>query len=758
MSVVGSLARTGRGVQATDPALRGNARANETHMELRRAGQLSAARGEERVDPWKTAISLQHGSNVSRIEYVGLYLDPHDHRWTDNRRAVRGLVRNLEQLQLWLHNKHVQNKVPAPLVETLGGPAATNDTQVSTIDLVTELQQQVAKQVDRTRVTTGPERDAFLHQLRALNERLPQTFYKVRLGTTAYGMVARPDDEIVYIRKSEMKYREEIGEEGKCMEVVELAPSARELKTSASNKTWDDVVRRDRNKTCWRDSQAWAGIKPGLKTGPNRKILEWLAAEEQGAKKLLLEIKETCAALLSQKRPTCTMCRSDPEGCNGKSKKPLKMWVFGRDKKERPLAYAVPWSKTDTLRKCPEHAKCPGLRTVDGTADRGKAEWITADSTRCPHEGIRAVMPGRPRRIDTHIDETLTQDLLVFVDQLKDNDETVGYYAIKQHTQVYKSFGPEPHFALVSKATSQIVHGNDRGLQGAKLLPGDRSGGLLQHGIAGEGVHVVGGPHQIAVYRVTVPEEPAEYSRAALRNVCPSSTNWMPYAGTAAAKHGGIMRRSSAEEAERRAEAEFDPMCEICKQPFSGPGMRCRGGTHFVCMACAVKPPPPSKSPKASPGGGTAKKKKMGAAPALAVQKRADVQVRIEVLDFENVPARNIQMRAYLGKQAGAPIPGGSGVIWNLERKVMSRLKSQHGAIAIEMYNVGLPTADGSKPDPSTAVLVGSAKCELREANRPPAWLSVFVPLPPRGKGQKRTRSAKRPRAKIRVKLTLVEH
>ena len=109
-----------------------------------------------------------------------------------------------------------------------------------------------------------------------------------------------------------------------------------------------------------------------------------------------------------------------------------------------------PWTKTDTLRKCPEQTKCPGLKTVDGTADRGKSEWITADATHCPHEGIRAVMPGRPRRIDTHIDETLTQDLLVFVDQLKDNDETEGFYAIKQHTQVYKSFGTYARVLLIA--------------------------------------------------------------------------------------------------------------------------------------------------------------------------------------------------------------------------------------------------------------------------------------------------------------------
>lgn len=154
-------------------------------------------------------------------------------------------------------------------------------------------------------------------------------------------MRARPDDEIVYIRKSEMKYREEIGEEGKCAELIELAFSSRELTSTGRNKSWDDVVRRDRNKQCWRDSQAWAGVTPGLKTGPNRKILEWLAAEEQGAKKLLLDIKETLSALLSQKRPRCTMCKADPLGCNGKMPKPLKTWRFARDQKERPLAYAL---------------------------------------------------------------------------------------------------------------------------------------------------------------------------------------------------------------------------------------------------------------------------------------------------------------------------------------------------------------------------------------------------------------------------------
>ena len=77
----------------------------------------------------------------------------------------------------------------------------------------------------------------------------------------AYGDRALPDDEIVYIRKSEMKYREEIGEEGKCVEFIDLAQSAKELSSSGKNKTWDDVVRRDKNKKCLRDSQAWASWK-----------------------------------------------------------------------------------------------------------------------------------------------------------------------------------------------------------------------------------------------------------------------------------------------------------------------------------------------------------------------------------------------------------------------------------------------------------------------------------------------------------------
>lgn len=452
------------------------------------------------------------------------------------------------------------------------------------------------------------------------------------------------------------------------------------------------------------------------------------------------------------------MCKADPAGCNGKVAKPLKTWTFGRDHKQRPLAYAIPWSKTDTLRRCPEHLRCPGLRTVDGTADRGKSEWITADATRCPHEGIRAVMPGRPRRIDTHVDETLTQDLLVFVDQLKANDETEGFYAIKHHTQIYKSFGPEPHFSLVSKATAQIVHGNERGLQGATTLPGDRSGGLLQHGIAGEGVHVVGGPHQLAVYRVTVPEEPAQYSRAALRNVCPASTNWIAYAGTAAAKlQRG--RRSSADEADRAAAAAFDPMCEVCKQPFNGAGMRCTGGTHFVCMPCAVKPPPLKASPyaqhthaKHSPGKGKAAagERPVAAAAPLVVPKRADVQVTVDVLDFENIPTQNVQMRAFLGDQAGGPIPGGSGVLWNLERKAMSRFKSKRAHVKLDIYDL-------SREQELGAVLVGSAKVELREANRPPSWVSVSVPRAPYVKGQKRTKSRKGPRSKIRVKLVVAE-
>ena len=324
---------------------------------------------------------------------------------------------------------------------------------------------------------------------------------------------------------------------------------------------------------------------------------------------------------------------------------------------------------------------------------------------------------------------------------------------------VNASPGPEPHFSLISKATAQTIHSNDRGLQGTKRLAGDRSGGLLEHGIAGEGIHIVGGPHQIAVYRVTVPEEPAQYSRAALRNVCPSSTDWIAYAGTAAANRR-IGRRSSAEEDERAAAAAFDPMCEICKQPFNGPGMRCRGGTHFVCMPCAIKPPPPKisphsqkkkvHSPKSGSGGG-GRNSPLEAGPALEVPKRADVQVTIGVLDFENIPTKNVQMRAFLGKQPGVPIPGSSGVLWNLERKVMSRYRSQRAHVKLDIYDLSRNAEVGP-------VLIGTAKIELREANRPPAWIFISVPRPTKVKGQKRTKSHRGPRSKIRAKLVILEH
>jgi hypothetical protein len=105
------------------------------------------------------------------------------------------LIRNLEQLQLWLHNKHVQNKVPATMVETLGGPAATTDAQVSTIDLVTELQQGLSKNVNRTNYSKSEEVDELQHQLRALHERLPSSFYKIRVGRGGQPQV---DDEILY--------------------------------------------------------------------------------------------------------------------------------------------------------------------------------------------------------------------------------------------------------------------------------------------------------------------------------------------------------------------------------------------------------------------------------------------------------------------------------------------------------------------------------------------------------------------------------
>jgi hypothetical protein len=118
MSLIGAtpgLAKVGNA--EANPTLRGNARKDDARLADRRADQMFAVREHEGALPASHIL----GPKQVTLEFVGLFVDPHEHRWADNRRAVRALVRNLEQLQLWLHNKHVQNKVPASMIETLGG-------------------------------------------------------------------------------------------------------------------------------------------------------------------------------------------------------------------------------------------------------------------------------------------------------------------------------------------------------------------------------------------------------------------------------------------------------------------------------------------------------------------------------------------------------------------------------------------------------------------------------------------------------------
>jgi hypothetical protein len=541
----------------------------------------------------------------------------------------------------------------------------------------------------------------------------------------------------------------------KCVEKIYLAEHVSELVDLRLSNTWNDIVRRDRNRNCWRMSQAWAGVVPGLKTVQNNNILEWLAAEDANAKRLLVEIKETMNALLSQRRPQCRLCRSTPAGCNANAPKPLAEFKFGRDQKSRKLATPVRWCLTNTLRQCPEGKNCSGMQHSAGTSDRGKSEWTTADATICPHEGVRALLPGRGRRIDTAIDETLTSDLQVFVSQLQDNDETIGYYGIKHHTQVFKSFGPEPHFKLHHGAGHDAllnIHGENRGLKGAKLLAGDRSGGLHAFGIVGQ-IDVVGGPHQIAVYRVVVPEVEAHYSRAALRPVCPASTDWIDFAGTTATQLATLHSGSTTS---GRVEKGFDPTCEICKQPFNGRGMRCKGGTHFVCMLCATTPPPssphqhdphnPHQHPTTPPHAVIPR----AAAPTLP--KQADAHVSFNILDFQNVILSNVQMRASLGGTAATQVPGAPGVMWHLQKAVLSRLRSKRVSVKVEMFNLG---AAGINQPP---VLVGTAQVDLREANRPATWVHMSVVAPPCAKGEKRTRANTRgPKPQLQVKLEIVE-
>jgi hypothetical protein len=371
---------------------------------------------------------------------------------------LRDLGRNLERLQLWLHNKHVQNKVPACMVETMGGAGATNNSQVSTIDLVTELHTIIADSLKRQSFTTGSEMDQFLHHARALDERLPMTFFRVRIGV---GTVPSPNDQIRYIRSRQMDYLETMGSEPKEVEEVQvcdvcISADQDEGNQAATGRIWfvakltvlfdaitsaplqlvespllgppfakvlplslpepqlsylcphrplqfafpwplhntrDDIVRRDRTRERWCDSQAWAGERPGLRTGPNKKILEWLAAEEPVAKQLLVQIRSAVTQLLTASRSLhCRLCQSHQ--CYGAEKKKLGEWSFKRDKVLRRLAFAVSWAKFGTCFQCPEGVRCSGLRVASNSRS-AKASYATSDTTRCPHEPIRAVMPGR---------------------------------------------------------------------------------------------------------------------------------------------------------------------------------------------------------------------------------------------------------------------------------------------------------------------------------------------------------------------------
>ena len=79
MSIIGSTPRdmitgnhSNRSAQQSDPSLRGGARMNDDHLAERRAGQLSAARGEEAFNATATVqnMDLREGK-VARVEYVG---------------------------------------------------------------------------------------------------------------------------------------------------------------------------------------------------------------------------------------------------------------------------------------------------------------------------------------------------------------------------------------------------------------------------------------------------------------------------------------------------------------------------------------------------------------------------------------------------------------------------------------------------------------------------------------------------------------
>jgi hypothetical protein len=119
MSLIGATPATVKvgNVEAT-PTLRGNARQDDARLANRRADQIHAAQTHEAP----VHVTQIHESKQVHLEFVGVFVDPHEHRWADNRRCgarfhhgfccVRVRVIGLRRYGARFFDRYVHSRMP----------------------------------------------------------------------------------------------------------------------------------------------------------------------------------------------------------------------------------------------------------------------------------------------------------------------------------------------------------------------------------------------------------------------------------------------------------------------------------------------------------------------------------------------------------------------------------------------------------------------------------------------------------------------